>query len=220
MRYKTIIWDWNGTLIDDTWMCLEVINELLTQYNKPVLTLEKYHEVFDFPVKDYYRRIGFNFDETPFEIVGSEFMHHYWQRWQHCELHDGAREFLRELDDRGIPQVIVSAAETRLLHACVEFFDVAHFFDALWGLDHHYATSKEGLAKEFVESVDINAKEIVFIGDTVHDCDVAHAAGVDSILVCGGHHPKYKLEQCGVPVFESLPEVMDYLFNENPPATF
>lgn len=214
MRYKTVIWDWNGTLINDTWMCLEVINELLAKYDKPTLSLEKYHEVFDFPVKDYYKRIGFDFDETPFEIVGSEFIQHYWQRWQNCELHDGAREFLRELKYRHIPQVIVSAAETRLLEACVEFFDIAHFFAELWGLDHHYATSKEGLATEFVASSTIKPKDIVFIGDTLHDCEVARAAGVDSILVCDGHHPKYKLERCGVPVFDTLLEAMDFILNE------
>ena len=78
MRYKQIIWDWNGTLIDDTWMCVEVINELLSKYNKPILTVETYHKVFDFPVKDYYRRIGFDFNETPFEVVGTEFMNRYW----------------------------------------------------------------------------------------------------------------------------------------------
>jgi phosphoglycolate phosphatase len=211
MRYKTVIWDWNGTLIDDTWMCLEVINELLVKYNKPSLSLEKYHQVFDFPVKSYYERIGFDFTETPFEVVGSEFMHHYWQRWKNCDLHHGAREILGKLHEHQIPQVIISAAETRLLEACVDFFDIAHYFDQLWGLDHHYATSKEGLAKEFVESVTINPADIVFIGDTVHDCDVARAAGVDSVLVCGGHHPKYKLEKCGVPMFDSLAEVMEYV---------
>ncbi len=213
MRYKTVIWDWNGTLINDTWMCLDVINELLTAYHKPTLSLEKYHEVFDFPVKDYYRRIGFDFDDTPFEIVGSEFMQHYWQRWQQCALHNGALEFLTELKNRDIPQVIVSAAETRLLKACVDFFEIQHFFDELWGLDHHYASSKEGLAKEFVASVSLDPKEIVFIGDTVHDCEVAQAAGVDSILVCGGHHPKYKLQNCGVPVFDSLWEAREFVLN-------
>ena len=62
MRYKLIIWDWNGTLIDDTWMCIEVINELLVKYSKQTLTLETYHKVFDFPVKTYYERIGFDFE--------------------------------------------------------------------------------------------------------------------------------------------------------------
>ncbi len=211
MRYKTVIWDWNGTLINDAGMCLQVINELLVKYKKSTLTLEKYHQAFDFPVQSYYERIGFNFDETPFEIVGSEFMQQYWQRWQNCDLHDGAREFLSAVHERHIPQVIISAAETRLLKACVEYFNIACFFDELSGLDHHYATSKEELAREFVQSVDINPGDIVFIGDTLHDYEVALAAGVDSILVCGLHHPKYKLQKCGVPLFDSLAEVMDYI---------
>jgi len=118
MHYKTVIWDWNGTLINDAWMCLEVINELLVKYNKSTLTLEKYHQVFDFPVKLYYERIGFNFADTPFEIVGSEFMHHYWQRWKNCNLHKGARDFLSALHEQQIPQVIISAANTLAQGSC------------------------------------------------------------------------------------------------------
>lgn len=211
MHYKQIIWDWNGTLIDDTWMCIEVINELLSKYKKPTLTLEIYHKVFDFPVQNYYQLIGFDFNETPFEIVGSEFMNRYWQRWRECKLHHGARDFLGELQQHEIPQVIISAAETRLLQSCVDFFGIAHFFHELWGLDHHYATSKEGLVREFVNSSGLDPKEIVLIGDTKHDYEAARAAGVDCVLIARGHHPRHKLEQCRVPVFDSLRQARNSL---------
>lgn len=204
MRYKQIIWDWNGTLIDDTWLCLDIINRILSAYRKPQLTLEQYYEAFDFPVRDYYARIGFDFTETPFEIVGTEFMQSYKRRWSECTLHSGARELCESLHALNIPQVIISAAETRLLEACVRHFDIDSFFQQLWGLDHHYATGKEGLLKVFVASVNVKPEEILLIGDTAHDCEVARASGIKAVLVCRGHHPRYKLERCGVPVCESL----------------
>ena len=213
MQYKLIIWDWNGTLIDDTWMCIEVINELLVKYSKPTLTLEAYHKVFDFPVRKYYQRIGFDFEETPFETVGSEFMDRYWQRWCECELHAGAIELIQNLKEENIPQIIISAAETRLIQACVEHFNIAHYFKKLCGLDHHYATGKEGLTKECVKSVDYDPSDILFIGDTVHDFEVARAVGVACILVARGHHPRYKLEKCSVPVFDSLFDVHKHIFD-------
>ncbi|MBN1482870.1 HAD family hydrolase [candidate division KSB1 bacterium] len=204
MRYKQIIWDWNGTLIDDTWLCLDIINGILATYQKPQLTLKQYHEVFDFPVRDYYAKIGFDFTETPFEIVGTEFMQSYWRRWPECVLHRGARELCEILYAKNIPQVIISAAERRLLEACVRHFDIDSFFQQLWGLDHHYATGKEDLIQEFVDSINLKPEEILLIGDTVHDCAVARTAGIESALICRGHHPRYKLERCGAPVYESI----------------
>ncbi|MBN1465939.1 HAD family hydrolase [candidate division KSB1 bacterium] len=215
MRYQQVIWDWNGTLIDDVVLCVQIINELLAKYKKPLITLARYQEVFDFPVQDYYQRIGFDFAETPFEVIGTEFMQHYWQRWQECSLQTGAREFFAELKDRAVPQVIVSAAETRLLRACVDHFQIDHFFAALHGLDHHYAVSKREVAIEYVAAAGCAPEEIVFIGDTLHDYDVAHAAGAACLLVARGHQPKQRLECCGAPVFDSLRQAREFLTKNN-----
>ena len=68
-KYTHVIWDWNGTLLDDNWLCVEVMNTLLSSRNLPLLTLERYRDIFDFPVKNYYEKLGFNFKKESFEIV-------------------------------------------------------------------------------------------------------------------------------------------------------
>lgn len=203
-KYKHIIWDWNGTLIDDAWLCVDIINSILEKYGKPQLTLETYHQVFDFPVKDYYRRIGFDFSLTPFEKVGTEFMEIYWQRWQECQLQPGALRMLQANLQKGMTQSVLSATDIKLLRACIDYFGLSEYFVDLNGLDHHYASSKVGLAKEYMRTLSIASENVLFIGDTLHDCEVARAIQVDCILFSGGHHPKYKLKKCGVPVFDSF----------------
>jgi phosphoglycolate phosphatase len=54
MRYQNIIWDWNGTLLDDVMLAINVVNEILRDHDKQALTHERYLEIFDFPVKHYY----------------------------------------------------------------------------------------------------------------------------------------------------------------------
>ena len=81
MKYKHIIWYWNGTLFDDAWLCVEVMNNVLSRRNMPLLTRDRYMETFDFPVKDYYRKLGFNFKSEPFEISGTEFIVGYNKRY-------------------------------------------------------------------------------------------------------------------------------------------
>lgn len=60
---KHIIWDWNGTLLDDVGLSLEAINIVLARYNLPPLRKERYLEIFTFPVIEYYRELGFNFED-------------------------------------------------------------------------------------------------------------------------------------------------------------
>ena len=58
MKYKHIIWDWNGTLVDDTWLCVEIINKLLKKRNLKLVTIDDYKEKFMFPVREYYIELG------------------------------------------------------------------------------------------------------------------------------------------------------------------
>ena len=77
MKYKHVIWDWNGTLVDDTWLCVEIINKLLKKRNLKLVTIDDYKEKFMFPVREYYIELGFNFEDEPFEVSGLEFINEF-----------------------------------------------------------------------------------------------------------------------------------------------
>ena len=77
MRYKHIIWDWNGTLLDDRWLCIEAINKTLSKRNMNTVTDNEYVELFCFPVKDYYKKLGFDFIREPFSSLGTDFVDYY-----------------------------------------------------------------------------------------------------------------------------------------------
>lgn len=211
MKYQHIMWDWNGTLLDDLWLCVDTINVLLQKYDKPPLTTEGYLQVFDFPVKEYYKKIGFNFDETPFETVGTEFIDMYRNRWREASLHDGVVETLQFCADHDIKQSIISAADSAILNESIQHFGLTPYFERLNGLDHHYATSKLEIAKDYVNSLEVSPVDILLVGDTTHDFHVADAIGVSCILFSGGHHPVNKLRACRVPVVDRLDAIRQYL---------
>ena len=58
---KHIVWDWNGTLLDDRWLTIAVMNRLLARRNMDELTEDRYLQLFTFPGIDYNRRLGFDF---------------------------------------------------------------------------------------------------------------------------------------------------------------
>ena len=88
--FRGIIWDWNGTLLNDTGLAVQTMNEMLEKRGLPTLSMEHYKSVFTFPVSNYYQKIGFDFQVEPFEIPANEFIVGYNDRLRSCSLHQDA----------------------------------------------------------------------------------------------------------------------------------
>lgn len=205
-KYKHVIWDWNGTMLDDVELCVEVGNNLFRRKSIPEITVQKYKEIFTIPVEDYYKAVGFTFDEETFEVVGKEWMDEYEERKYECSLHTGLVEVLHDIYEAGIKQSVLSAYKQNKLEEMINGFGLDKYLDNIVGLDNIYAESKLHLGKELIKKLGNGHGETLLIGDTVHDYDVAKEMGSDCILISSGHQTKEKLIQTGTPVFENLPE--------------
>lgn len=206
-NYKHIIWDWNGTLLDDVGLCVDIINNVLSKKNLDILTLNNYRDIFTFPIKNYYQKAGFNFNKYTFEEVGQEWMSEYERRRDECILHEGAMEILTLLQRKKIEQSILSAYPHKTLIEIISRFNLNEFFKYIIGLDNIYATSKVELGKELMKNISNGEGKILLIGDTEHDYEVAKEIDADCILIADGHQSKEKLVACNVPVFDSLAEL-------------
>ena len=203
-KYKHIIWDWNGTLFDDVALCHNIINGLLIRNEIEEISLEKYREIFDFPVKKYYEKAGLDFNKTSFEILGKEFMDEYEKRKFESSVFKDAMNVLQAARSSGLTQSLLSAYHHDSLVKISEHFGIKDFFISLNGLDNIYAASKIDIGKKWIKKSGYKKGEVVLIGDTIHDFEVAGEIGADCILIAGGHQSKERLLKCGVPVFDDL----------------
>ena len=207
-RYRHIIWDWNGTLLDDVAHSVRVMNELLALHQLPLLDRPRYLEIFDFPVRTYYERAGFDLSaEGTFEHLGRAWMQSYEDRRFACTLQPGARKILAAVDSAGLTQSILSAYPRLRLEEVVGHFGLVRHFVRILGLDDIYAHSKLALARRWHAELGIPAREIALVGDTLHDFDVAEALGVDGFLVARGHQSATRLRKHCARVFESLDDL-------------
>ena len=211
MKYKHIIWDWNGTLIDDAWLCVEIMNNILEKRNLNSITIDDYREHFTFPVRDYYVKLGFDFSVEPFEVCGMEFIHDFKNRKFEASLYFQMESILDKLTKIGISHSILSAQNKALLDETVAHYQLQNKFEGVNGLDDHYAHSKVNIGKSWIETLSYDHNEVIMIGDTVHDFEVAQAMGTDCILIASGHNSRERLENTGVLVLDSpsqIPEVL------------
>ncbi len=180
-EYAHVIWDWNGTLLNDVWLCVEIVNAMLHTRNIPQISQHHYTEVFDFPVKTYYQRVGFNFSQEPFEVLATEYMHEYDRRQRECSLCSGTMELLQYCRECGIGQSMLSASHQERLEHIVTAYQIRPFFHVVSGLTDVYAASKVANGRTLLQQVNVASHDVLLIGDTAHDFEVAQALGVDCV---------------------------------------
>jgi len=209
-KIKHIIWDWNGTLVNDAWLFVELMNEELEQRNLPLIDIEKYREHFTFPVKQYYKNLGFDFKKENFKEVGYNFIQKYKKRKHEPLLFDGAKEILNQISKLGISQSIVSAQEHSLLQESVVYYQITDFFESINGINHYYADSKIKIAEKNVHELGYANQDVMIVGDTVHDLEVANALNIQCILFAGGHYSVRRLKLTGSTIINKLLDVIKF----------
>ncbi|NBS83889.1 MAG: HAD family hydrolase [Verrucomicrobia bacterium] len=203
-KYRHLIWDWNGTLLDDAWLCREIMNGQLRKRGLPAISQERYEAVFDFPVEKYYRTVGFEWGKETFAEAGTEFIVEYEKRKKECRLQSGAKELLRKVEGHGISQAVLSAYSHHTLEEFLRHFGVRAHFRSVAGNRDHYAAGKVEQGLEMLRELHVRPEETALIGDTTHDAEVARAMGVDCFLIPCGHNSRDRLERCGVPLVAGL----------------
>lgn len=206
-HYTHIVWDFNGTLLDDVNACIRSANRLLTNHGLPTIpSVEKYRATFGFPIIDYYRRLGFDFEKMSYADLAVEWVAYYLEESAQAPLCPHVTETLRTVQSRGISQLILSATEKKMLQKQVDALGILPYLDEILGLDNIHAYSKQEIGVAWRKSHP--DARLLFVGDTDHDAQVAAAMGADCILVTTGHQPRSVLESFHpLAVVDSLSEI-------------
>lgn len=193
---KYLLFDYNGTIIDDVDLSLEALNHLVRRYLKRAeVSREEYLRAFTFPVIDYYRAVGFDFKEHSFEEIGKEWNQYYRSHFSKELLKQDVLAFIKKARERGYKLVVLSAANQADLEREMSLLGIDGYFEELLGADNIYGRSKteRGLAFRAAHP----RASCLLIGDTLHDFLTAQAMGVECVLVEGGHQ-KMDLVSCRV----------------------
>ena len=212
-RYARIVFDFNGTLLDDVWLGIRTVNAMLKKRALPTIdTLDDYYRVFGFPIEDYYRRLGFDFEREPYDVLAHEWIDGYRSEERNVTLREGAHELLAFIQGQNKPMYILSATEEKMLKEQLRDLSVLPYFCEVFGRGDIYAYDKTAIAASLVAKFS-NGKTL-YIGDTDHDAESAVAMGADCFLVAGGHQSRELLRKTECLIFADLWEVLSYLEKE------
>lgn len=200
---KRIFWDWNGTLLDDTEAALATLNIMLEKRGSAKISMEFYRDNFAFPVKPFYTAIGIVLDGENWDDVAREY-HDVYAR-QEKRLNAQAFSAIETVEKAGAAQSVISALRQDLLESDVGRYGIAGRFDHVFGVDNLNGSSKISRAKELLSLC--AGDDVVMIGDSLHDKEVADAIGVGCVLCSRGSHAHHRLA-AAAPAADSLTEAV------------
>lgn len=193
--FDNVIWDWNGTLIDDVDVAVSCINKLLPHYNAPIITASRYREIFAFPVRKYYEQLGIDLNKYRFEEIRDQYIKDYNLTIALNSSLFPETVLLLEKIKKTKNQYILSAVSQWHLNSITAHFKVEHLFNERFGVSDHYAAGKIDRGIELLKYSGLDPQKTILIGDTVHDFEVAIELGISCLLLADGHQSETRLKQ-------------------------
>jgi phosphoglycolate phosphatase-like HAD superfamily hydrolase len=204
-----LVWDWNGTLLNDLELVVSATNTVFATLGGRPVTAEEHRLHFRRPVADFYASVlGRAVDADEFDQLDAIFHDAYRAGLTTCALADDAADAMRSWPGT---QSLLSMWFHEDLVPAVTAFGLDGRFSRVDGVrvtpggDRAY---KSGHLASHLESLGIEGRNTVLIGDSIDDADAAESVGAAAVLYTGGFTHRDRLHASGRPVADTLSEAV------------
>lgn len=202
-----MVWDWNGTLLDDLPIVVEAVNHTISQFGVGPIDADAYRDHYTRPVRHFYDRLfGRIVADDEWLRLNTGFHDAYFELAHQVELAPGAREAMSLVESSGWTQSLLSMSPQDWLDGIVERLGIHDRFEIVDGLSGPTGGLKAAHLEVHLDVLDIEGSSVVVVGDTPDDVAAARHVGARAILFHGGSHHMEVLEAEGVPIAETVEE--------------
>jgi phosphoglycolate phosphatase len=196
VRYRLVIFDWDGTIIDSAATIAECIRDAAADLELAVPTLDEARHVIGLGLQDALRGAV---PDLPVERTAQfveRYREHFRAREERMGLFPGMRELVEKLSaSRTLG--IATGKSRRGLDRALEATGLRPYFRASRCADETHPKPHPAMLRELLAELGVPGPEAIMIGDTSHDMEMARAADVDALAVTYGAHPETGLRACG-----------------------
>ena len=208
---KHIIWDFNGTLLNDAQLSVDLDNYVFDRIGVPRITLEDYRNNMTMPVRDFYPLVGVDYDAHSYEEIARIWLDEFNRKAIGVGLLPGALEAIQRLHAQGRSQSVLSASYEPSLKKQCDALGLTPYMRDISGLQDESASKKTEIGRRQLHELGLAGADVVLVGDMLADAHLAEALGADCVLVSWGHNDLKRLMSTGLPVahsFEELDEIL------------
>jgi phosphoglycolate phosphatase len=189
LRYSLIVFDWDGTLIDSAGGIVESIQEAARDLRLPVPAHATASHVIGLGLRDSLRTAVPTLPEDQYQEFAEAYRRHFLARQGSMALFPGVRELLHDLHGAGHRLAVATGKSRRGLDHALESTALRGYFSASRCADETNPKPHPAMLHELMRQLATGPGQALMIGDTSHDLEMAHSAGVDAVAVSYGAHP-------------------------------
>ncbi|BCY15108.1 HAD family hydrolase [Actinoplanes sp. L3-i22] len=203
MTAKHLVWDWNGTLLDDLHLVVSSTNEAFATVGGRVVEADEHRRAFRRPVAEFYAEmLGRAVDEEEFGRLDRIFHDAYRLGLTDIALAADAMTALKTWP--GTQSLLSMWFHSELVPA-VDTYGLAGVFARIDGLRTEVGGDlKAGHLARHLAGLGVAGTDVVLIGDSLDDAAAADSVGAGSVLYTGGFTDPVRLRESGRPVADSL----------------
>lgn len=202
MKFKLVIFDWNGTLLDDVKTSYHSVIEIFARFKLPAPPLETMRSTADFMAFYHDHGIPQRINWGDLNGIREEV---FFKRWHELRLHQGAFDALQHCRATKLATSIISAEIPRLLEKAVWEFKLVrlldHFCGGAWPKELEFAKAMERFGAK--------PEETLLIDDNTHGLEAGKKIGFTTVGATYGYMPKEHLAKARPDFFiDSLAELL------------
>ena len=188
-RYRLVVFDWDGTLIDSTAVIAECIRAAARDLALPVPSFEQASHVIGLGLRDSLRLAVPTLAPERTTAFVEAYRHHFLAAEADMPLFTGVRVLLEDLRARGYLLAVATGKSRRGLDRALAANGMDPLFAASRCADETRPKPDPAMLHELMTMLDVQARDMLMVGDTSHDLGMAQGAGVDAVAVTYGAHP-------------------------------
>lgn len=211
-RYKVLVFDWDGTLVDSTALIAQAILRAASDIGTPVPDPAQASHVIGLGLAQALARVVPDLPPERFPEFAARYRTHYGAQEQHVRLFDGALGLLDSLRQRHVRMAIATGKTRSGLARALKSAGLEEHFSSIRCADQTQPKPHPAMLQELAQELDVDPAEMLMIGDTTHDLEMAGSAGVAAVGVAYGAHPRADLERLQpVAIFDTLAALRHWL---------
>ena len=205
MQPYHVVWDWNGTLLDDLDVIIDALNVGIGHYGMPPIEPDEYRDHFTRPVRKFYDSLfGRRVSDMEWADLNKTFHDEYYARVPDAELSVDSLDAMDRVQAMNWSQSLLSMSPEDKLLANVAQRGIDSRFTLIQGLQSETGGLKADHLARHIAVGDHQPTQVVVIGDTPDDASAARHVGASVVMYDGGSHHLLDLHEARAPVAHTL----------------
>lgn len=212
---KLIVFDWDGTLMDSAAHIVACLQNVITELKLEPKTDAELKNIIGLGLREAFVALYPQAGDEELTSLTHHYREHFFDKnATPCELFDGARELVEELDTKNYFLAVITGKGRNGLDKVLNETGMGKHFPVTRCADESHSKPHPQMMLDVIDYYGVNASQAIMVGDSEYDLQMANNANARSVAVTYGVHEKQRLLDCKpITCLDSIDELHNWLLN-------